>query len=346
MARKLELDLVAKSNADVVLNRVQKASQNFASGLVSKFTAAFGAMALFDKFTSFAIDNFREFGQLADQISKSGLAADQFQMLAYAAKQSGADVKDVTKAVRELNGAISDAKVNPGGQKGRALLALGFSPEQIAAGTIKATDVFLQLSRAMEVATSDADRVAIATALLGDKVGQNLIPMLQEGRAELLKLFGDAPIVSGASLKSIDEANDKVDAFTSKVKGLAAQIQAAAVDWFNFTKGFSFGPIGALIFKGLNAEPNSPAVPASDLPAPDVKSLINTQAKATAEANSSMGGGVIGVGASPQIALAEEANTKLDSIDSKLGQLVNSGGIKDPTKMTVNRFPIRSPGAQ
>jgi hypothetical protein len=225
-------------------------------------------------------------------------------------------------------------------------LALGFSPEQIAAGTIKATDVFLQLSRAMEVATSDADRVAIATALLGDKVGQNLIPMLQEGRAELLKLFGDAPIVSGASLKSIDEANDKVDAFTSKVKGLAAQIQAAAVDWFNFTKGFSFGPIGALIFKGLNAEPNSPAVPASDLPAPDVKSLINTQAKATAEANSSMGGGVIGVGNSPQIALAEEANNKLDSIDSKLGQLVNSGGIKDPTKMTVNRFPLRSPGSQ
>jgi hypothetical protein len=346
MARKLELDLVAKSNADVVLNRVNKAASNFSANLISKFTAAFGAMALFDKFTSFAIDNFREFGQLADQISKSGLAADQFQMLAYAAKQSGADVKDVTKAVRELNGAISDAKLNPGGQKGRALLALGFSPEQIAAGTIKATDVFLQLSRAMEVATSDADRVAIATVLLGDKVGQNLIPMLQEGRAELLKLFGDAPIVSGSSLKSIDEANDKVDSFTSKVKGLAAQIQAAAVDWFNFTKGLSLGPLGALIFKGLNGEPNAPAVSPTDLPAPDTKALINSQAKATAEANSSMGGGVIGVGASPQIALAEEANSKLDSIDSKLGQLVNSGGIKDPTKIEINRFPLRTPGSQ
>lgn len=346
MARKLELDLVAKSNADVVLNRVNKAASNFSANLISKFTAAFGAMALFDKFTSFAIDNFREFGQLADQISKSGLAADQFQMLAYAAKQSGADVKDVTKAVRELNGAISDAKITPGGQKGRALLALGFSPEQIAAGNIKATDVFLQLAKAMESAASDADKVSIATVLLGDKVGQNLIPMLQEGRAELLKLFGDATIVSGSSLKSIDEANDKVDRFTSKVKGLAAQIQAAAVDLFNFTKGLSLGPIGAFIFKGLNADQNGPAVPASDLPAPDTKALINSQAKATAEANSSMGSGVIGVGASPQIALAEEANTKLDSIDSKLGQLVNSGGITDPTKMQINRFPLRNPGSQ
>ena len=49
MARKLELDLVAKSNADVVLNRVRKAADNFGSDLVKKFTAAFGAMALFDK---------------------------------------------------------------------------------------------------------------------------------------------------------------------------------------------------------------------------------------------------------------------------------------------------------
>jgi hypothetical protein len=59
-----------------------------------------------------------------------------------------------------------------------------------------------------------------------------------------------------------------------------------------------------------------------------------------------MGSGVIGVGNSPQIALAVEANTKLDSIDSKLGQLVNSGGIKDPTKTQINRFPLRSPGSQ
>lgn len=332
MARKLELELQAKSNADVVLNRVKKASENFASGLVSKFTAAFGAMALFDKFTTFAVENFREFGQLADQISKSGLAADQFQMLAYAAKQSGADVKDVTKAVRELNTAISEAKLNPEGQKGRALSALGFSPEQIASGTIKATDVFLQLSKAMETATSDADKVAIATSLLGDKVGQNLIPMLQDGRAELLKLFGDAPIVSGAALKSIDEANDKVDTFTAKVKGLAAQIQAAAVDLFNLTKGFSAGPLGALFFQGLNREPNAPAVSPSELPAPDAKALINSQAKATAEANASMGSGVIGVGASPQIAAIQESNTLLASIDSKMGDLVKGSIDTDFTK--------------
>ena len=49
MARKLELDLVAKSNADVVLNRVQKAANNFGAELTKKFMGAFGAMALLDR---------------------------------------------------------------------------------------------------------------------------------------------------------------------------------------------------------------------------------------------------------------------------------------------------------
>ena len=59
-----------------------------------------------------------------------------------------------------------------------------------------------------------------------------------------------------------------------------------------------------------------------------------------------MGSGVIGVGASPQIALAEEGNKKLDSIDSKLGQLVNDGIAKDPTKPLNRKYPLYSPGLQ
>ena len=62
------------------------------------------------------------------------------------------------------------------------------------------------------------------------------------------------------------------------------------------------------------------------------------------DAGSMLGSGVIGVGASPQIALAMEANTKLDSIDSKLGELVNAGIDKDPTKPLNRKFPLYSPG--
>lgn len=340
MARKLELELQAKSNADVVLNRVQKASQNFASNLTSKLTGAFGAMALFDKFTSFAVSNFQEFAGLADQISKSGLAADQFQQLAYAAKQSGADVKDVTKAVRELNGAIAEAKVNPESKKGLALKALGFSAEQISSGNIKATDVFLQLSKAMQKATSDAEKVSIATALLGDKVGQNLIPMLEDGHDALLKMFGDAPIVSDKALKSIDEASDKVDTMSAKIKGLSIQVQALGVDTFNSMKGWNLGPIGAALHYFLNKDNANAGVNLSPMGEPDAKALIDSQAKATAEANASLGSGVIGVGASPQIAVMMEQKDILEQINSGIGQLVKQSIDTDFTKSLARKYNL------
>jgi hypothetical protein len=341
MARKLEMELVAKSNAEVVLNRAAKASENFAADLTKRFTAAFGAMALFDKFTGFAAETFREFGQIADQVAKSGLASDQFQMLAYAAKQSGADVKDVTKAVRELNSAIAEAKTNPLGKKGSALLALGFSSEQIASGTIKATDVFLQLAKAMEQAQSDADKVAIATVLLGDKVGQNLIPMLEGGRAELLKLFGDAPIVSDRALKNLDEANDKVDKFNANLKAAWATFIGFTYDMTNVKGGMVVTPQGFRYDpNAMSGQSNAANIVPAAVSEPNKQSLIDA-AKANAEANASLGSGVIGVGASPQIAMQQEANDKLASIDSKLGELVRSGQNIDFTKPDQRYKPQR-----
>ena len=65
--------------------------------------------------------------------------------------------------------------------------------------------------------------------------------------------------------------------------------------------------------------------------------------KAKPEA-SMLGAGVIGVGASAQILLAQEANATLASIDSKLGLLVNEGIDQDPTKPLGRKYPLYSPG--
>ena len=59
-----------------------------------------------------------------------------------------------------------------------------------------------------------------------------------------------------------------------------------------------------------------------------------------------LGAGVIGVGASPQIALAQEANDKLSQIESHLGKIVNDGEQKDPTKPLGRKYPLYSPGLQ
>jgi hypothetical protein len=73
---------------------------------------------------------------------------------------------------------------------------------------------------------------------------------------------------------------------------------------------------------------------------------IFEEKKTAQETGSMLGSGVIGVGASPQIALAQEANATLASMDAKLGELVNAGIDKDPTKPLGRKYPLYSPGLQ
>ena len=210
MARKLELELQAKSNADVVLNRVQKATQNFADDLTKRFTSAFGAMALLDKGMAMAEQGFRfvfnsakKYADIADKAQKAGIDGEDFQRLAAAAEEAGVSMQTVGKAARELRILMKDATA--GNQLAiNKLKALGFTEEQVRAGNIKATDVFLQLANAMEQAGTDADKLAILTAIFGDKVSTDILPLLDQTRAKLRQTFSETPIMDNQALKDLD----------------------------------------------------------------------------------------------------------------------------------------------
>jgi hypothetical protein len=359
MARKLELDLVAKSNADVVLNRVQKASENFAADLTKRFTSAFGAMALFDKGLAlaeaglhFVADSFKKYADIADQAQKAGMDGEDFQRLAAAAEEAGVSMQTVGKAARELRILMKDAA--SGNQLAlEKLKALGYTEEQVRSGTIKTTDIFLQLAKAMEGATSDADKLAIMTAIFGDKVAADLLPLLDQTRAKLRQTFGDTPIMSNATLEQMDTMMDKL----TRLFHLLQFISATGAFNLLFGKGPVGGMTKALGLLGVPgfqmigqtqaaldiATSGSSAGGPDTGPNPDSATLTALGSKI---GEASLGSGVIGVGASPQIALAQEANTTLQSMDSKLGLLVNAGIDKDPTKPLNRKYPLYSPGLQ
>jgi hypothetical protein len=358
MARKLELDLVAKSNADVVLNRAKTAANNFATSLAGKFTSALGAAALLDKglamvgqAVEFVAQSLKKYADIADQAQKSGMDGEDFQRLSHAAELAGVSMMVVGKAARELRILMKDAA--SGNQLAiDKLKALGFTTEQITSGTIKATDVFLQLANAMQTAGSDSEKLAILTAIFGDKVSTDLLPLLDTTRQKLRETFGEAAVMDNQALRDLDEMNDKL----GKLKRLLEFISASAAYGAIFGRGAGGvaarsiadqvlpggGALVSLGQAGVSASVTEKKTTGTDTgPATNASALASIGTKI---GEASLGSGVIGVGASPQIALAEQANTKLDSIDSKLGQLVNSGGIKDPTKMNVSRFPLRMPG--
>jgi hypothetical protein len=348
MARKLELELQAKSNADVVFNRIQKASENFGSDLAKRFTSAFGAMALVDRGLAmvqqgfdFVVSSVKKYADIADKAQKSGMDGEDFQRLAAAAEEAGVSMQTVSKAARELRILMKDAA--SGNQLAiDKLKALGFTEEQVKSGTIKATDVFLQLANAMEQAGSDADKLAIMTAIFGDKVATDLLPLLDQTRAKLRQTFGETPIMNNQALKDLDNMMDKL----GKLKLILEFIAATAAYQTIFGRG-SLGravpgaadqliPIPGIggVITGIQAAAGG-AVGDGKPNGTDTGPSANSSALAalgTKIGEASMGSGVIGVGASPQVAAIQESNTLLASIDSKMGDLVKGSIDTDFTK--------------
>lgn len=353
MARKLELDLVAKSNADVVLNRVRKAADNFGSDLVKKFTAAFGAMALFDKGLMLAQQgiefigrSMKKYADIADQAQKAGMDGEDFQRLSSAADQAGVSMQTVGKAARELRILMKDAATG-NALATQKLQALGYTEDQIRAGTIKTTDVFLQLAKAMETAGTDAEKLAILTAIFGDKVSADLLPLLDQTRAKLRETFGETPIMDSQALRDLDNMTDKL----GKLRQLLEYIAATSAYQAIFGRGAGGTlirqaaeqviPGGGAIVAGAQAAAagsvgdTKPKGGTDTGPTPNNAALTAIGSKI---GEASMGSGVIGVGASPQIALAQEANLTLASIDSKLGDLVKQSTDTDFTKSLARKF--------
>jgi hypothetical protein len=339
MARKLELDLVAKSNADVVLNRVKTAANNFGADLTKKFMGAFGAMALLDRGLAlvdsgfnFVVNALKEYADVADQAKRSGMTGEDYQRLSAAAKDTGVSMQTVSKASRELRILMKEA--SSGNEvAARKLRALGFTDQEVRNGTIKSIDVFLQLAKAMQTAGSDADKLAILTAIFGDKVSADLLPLLDQTRQSLENTFKKAPILAQEDLDALDRGADLLERFTTVAKAAAAKASLFLLQILAIRSRI----LGEEALFNVVFGKNEQVTGAEGAPV-DSQSLINSVAKS--DAGSSMGSGVIGVGASPQIAAIQESNTLLASIDSKMGDLVKGSIDTDFTKSMQRKYAM------
>jgi hypothetical protein len=227
MSQKLEYELKGKSDVEQVTGRAKKSvetlGQSFKKAgddIVKKFTGMFAGAVLFDKALNLISGTFRELGQVADQVDRSGLSAEQFQGLAFAAQQSGVSVSALAKATRQLRVDMAEAAAGTG-KKVELFKALGISIEQLKSGD--ATAVFLAISKAMSGSADDSERLLIATSFFGDKIGNDIIPLLADFE-KLQKDIANAPIVDAKTLKLIGDYNDGMDRLSSGAKVLTANL--------------------------------------------------------------------------------------------------------------------------
>lgn len=171
----------------------------------------------------------------ADRIAKGsrevGLSYDSYQELTFVLGQvAGASDQLSQRALGRLNQRIGIA-AREGGKYADALVDMGFSQQQVESGTITSEQAFNKLTQRLSETNSETEAAAVASEILGTRVGRVLGPALREnaGQVEdLRKKYRDLGLgISDEALEAAEEFNDQLDIVTLQFQAAGVEIGTA-----------------------------------------------------------------------------------------------------------------------
>jgi len=213
MSNDLSFTISARDQASKAVETVQKKIQNLGSDLAKGFLSFAAPLTLVQTGISMIGDAIAEqkkkvadsidaYSGISDKAADIGVATDEFLRLTKAAEASGIGVNKVAKLFTEVTDIIDQATISGSAQE-KMLTALGFSAEQIAAGMLKPIQVIEAMGAAMGGASSNTDRMALATTMLG-KSAADLIPVLLKAQ-QIANGYGEDPGISQDQIALIEE---------------------------------------------------------------------------------------------------------------------------------------------
>lgn len=171
----------------------------------------------------------------ADRIAKGsrevGLSYDAFQELTFVLGQvAGASDQLSQRALGRLNQRIGIA-AREGGKYAEALVDMGFSQQQVESGTITAEQAFNQLTQRLSETNSETEAAAVASEILGTRVGRVLGPALRENAGQVEDLrnkYRELGLgISGEALEASEKFNDQLDVITRQFSVVGIEIATA-----------------------------------------------------------------------------------------------------------------------
>jgi phage-related minor tail protein len=189
-------------------------------GLTVPITAAvYGLGRLIEK-TLVSADNLQTMSDV------TGLSTERLQELTYVGTKLDVELDRITGAQRFLTKAMEAAQ---NGTKAQVAVFedLGITVTN-SSGSLKDSNViFLQAIDALSKMTNPTERDAASLKLFG-KSALELNPLIKAGSTEIAKLTAEArkngAVMSGASVKALDEFKDSMDAAKISLQTAASQI--------------------------------------------------------------------------------------------------------------------------
>jgi hypothetical protein len=191
MSLGLEFNITAKDQASKAVETVNKKIKSFGVDVAKSFLSFAAPLTLMQTGIGFITDKVDEYNKrmeaatenaskLKDEAADLGVSVDVWQRLKGAADESGIAVGKVGKLYTEAVKLIEAGK-DPLSDASKVLRdALGFAAEDVAKGNIDAIAVIERMGKAISGASSEADAMQMATALLGETLAKELLPALRE----------------------------------------------------------------------------------------------------------------------------------------------------------------------
>lgn len=362
--QQLSFEVVGKSNASEVMGKAGREADKLANkfkqafdikdALMGAFIGAFGAAALLNKAVQTITESFKDMGDIADKSAKAGISGAEFDQLSYAAGLAGVSTSVLSKSIRELRFMMKDAQKDTA-KMTNLTKGLGFTEEEVRGGKIKTIEVFNRVSIALAQAQTDTEKLTILTKFFGDKVANDMLPVLEQ--------IAKHPDMFKGLLVGSDEAYAKLDAIDEKFQkmyhnakrliglGIFSAIQKNEEEVMRPSRlrqflGGMFPTLdvlskGAAIFtsagdgvsnqanNATQAQKDGAKFLAKEIKKPDANTMAGSQAQA--------GGGVIGVGNNAANLIMEEQLDTLKEIKESIDRLGTPGYMN--TDFTKPKYP-------
>jgi len=216
-----QVDPKGFNQANKQLDSVAKKAES-----IGKIIAGAFAVSAVESFFSSSI----ELGsRINDTANKLGVGTDELQQFQYAAKLSGVNSEEAAMSLGHLNRSIGEA-LGGNAAAAQSFSEVGIAIKDATGKTRPALDVLTDLADHFQATDDPAKKTALAMSILG-RSGTALIPVLNQGGAELRRLFGQAGEVGAVLrkdfLEAADKAGDQIDIFKFSLEGLKSRIVLA-----------------------------------------------------------------------------------------------------------------------
>jgi hypothetical protein len=212
----------AKETQSIMQKTAGTVSKSFAgagAGMSKAFAAIGGTMAI----RGFAA----EMGAIDDMSKRLGVSAESVQRVGNAAQLAGTDIDTVAKLMTKLTIASTDSA--------EKFEALGISAAAFANANLE--DQVLMLAKAYEGANGDQGKMIKLMDLLGAR-GQQVLPLLSEGYADLAEQIKNVSVVNNAAVKSAAEFDDQYDAAIMTAKSFFGSIVSGYEDAIYYASAY------------------------------------------------------------------------------------------------------------